>query len=75
MTEDDLVRFCVHNNVPLDKDKVVTALPADDGEEGAIEAIRLQQGDLVPGDVGGTDAPGNPEDAQEPSPKDLKANA
>eukprot|EP00972_Heterocapsa_arctica_P018795 2778663-Heterocapsa_arctica.AAC.1 len=37
--------------------------------------MRLQQGDLVPGNVGGTDTPGNSEDAQKPSRKDLKANA
>eukprot|EP00972_Heterocapsa_arctica_P027684 4070584-Heterocapsa_arctica.AAC.1 len=40
-----IVRFCVHNNVPLKKDKDVTALLANDDEEGATEVIILQQGD------------------------------
>eukprot|EP00972_Heterocapsa_arctica_P032529 4792986-Heterocapsa_arctica.AAC.1 len=68
MNGGDIVRFCVHhNNVPLKKDKGVTALLAEDDEEGATEVIILQQGDFVPGNVGGTDKSGNPEDAQEPS--------
>eukprot|EP00972_Heterocapsa_arctica_P089722 13233785-Heterocapsa_arctica.AAC.1 len=62
----DIVRFYVRNNVPyLDEDNSVTALPTDD-EEGAIEVLELQQGDLVLGNVGGLEEPGNPEDAQEP---------
>eukprot|EP00972_Heterocapsa_arctica_P089862 13256238-Heterocapsa_arctica.AAC.1 len=37
MPEEDIVRFYAHNNVPSEKDNVVTALPAEDDEEGAIE--------------------------------------
>eukprot|EP00972_Heterocapsa_arctica_P090527 13356831-Heterocapsa_arctica.AAC.1 len=44
----DIVRLYVHNNVPyLNEDNAVTALPADDDEEGAIEVLELQQALLV----------------------------
>jgi hypothetical protein len=55
----DVVRFYVHNNVPyLDEEHFVTALPAGDEEDGAIEVMELHEGDLVPGgnaNVGGSE--------------------
>eukprot|EP00972_Heterocapsa_arctica_P062216 9171902-Heterocapsa_arctica.AAC.1 len=56
-SNEDIVRLYVYNNVPSETDNFVTAFPADDDEEGAMEVPKLQQGDLVPGNVGGLEEP------------------